>query len=243
MFGHVAFREQPSRRLALPFLAAMALAWSFAIMQSRVGEVRLSLGAMLAVAVGLPALRDGVILIGRRRREKKERHGEADEAPAEESAPEENRPTYEDIFGAPVVTDGDQVESGDGDHDDTVRQGEDDEPVGEIQADGDAGWMDDGDQMGDGDGMTVELEAGDGDGMTVEVDGDGMTVEVEVEAGDGEPRDADVDEPTADVDAIRSELESEEAIRLLREEFKARAQEAELRIKQRQAELEQAPSA
>jgi hypothetical protein len=241
MFGHVAFREQPSRRLALPFLAAMALAWSFAIMQSRVGEVRLSLGAMLAVAVGLPALRDGVILIGRRRREKKERHGEADEAPAEESTPEENRPTYEDIFGAPVVTDGDQVESGDGDHDDTAGHGEGDEPAGEIQADGDAGWMDDGDQMGDGDGMTVELEAGDGDGMTVEVDGDGMTVEVE--AGDGEPRDADVDEPTADVDAIRSELESEEAIRLLREEFKARAQEAELRIKQRQAELEQAPSA
>jgi hypothetical protein len=239
MFGHVAFREQPSRRLILPFLAAMALAWSFAIMQSRVGEVRLSLGAMLAVAVGLPALRDGVILIGRRRREKKERHGEADEAPAEESTPEENRPTYEDIFGAPVVTDGDQVESGDGDHDDTAGHGEGDEPVGEIQADGDAGWMDDGDQAGDDEGMTVELEAG--DGMTVEVDGDGMTVEVE--AGDGEPRDADVDEPTADVDAIRSELESEEAIRLLREEFKARAQEAELRIKQRQAELEQAPSA
>jgi hypothetical protein len=241
MFGHVAFREQPSRRLTLPFLAAMALAWSFAIMQNRVGEVRLSLGAMLAVAVGLPALRDGVILIGRRRREKKERHGEADEAPAEESTPEENRPTYEDIFGAPVVTDGDQVESGDGDHDDTAGHGDGDEPVGDIQADGDAGWMDDGDQMGDDDGMTVELEAGDGDAMTVEVDGDGMTVEVEV--GDGEPRDAEVDEPTADVEAIRSELESEEAIRLLREEFKARAQEAELRIKQRQAELEQAPSA
>lgn len=242
MFGHVAFRERSSRWPTVPFLVAMALAWSFAMMQNRTSEVRVGLGTMLAVAVGLPALRDGVILIGRRRREKKaERHGEADETPAEESTSEENRPTYEDIFGAPVVTDGDQHESSDGDHDDTAGHGEADEPVGEIQADGDAGWTDDGDQAGDGDDMTVELEAGDGDGMTVEVDGDGMTVEVET--GDGEQPDAEVDEPTADVEAIRSELESEEAIRLLREEFKARAQEAELRIKQRQAELEQAPSA
>jgi hypothetical protein len=240
MFGHVAFRERSSRWPTVPFLVAMALAWSFAMMQNRTSEVRVGLGTMLAVAVGLPALRDGVILIGRRRREKKaERHGEADETPAEESTSEENRPTYEDIFGAPVVTDGDQHESGDGDHDDTAGHGEADEPVGEIQADGDAGWMDDGDQAGDGDDMTVELD--DGDGMTVEVDGDGMTLEVETD--DGEQRDAEVDEPTADVEAIRSELESEEAIRLLREEFKARAQEAELRIKQRQAELEQAPSA
>lgn len=233
MFGHVAFRERSSRWPTVPFLVAMALAWSFAMMQNRTSEVRVGLGTMLAVAVGLPALRDGVILIGRRRREKKaERHGEADETPAEDSTPEEDRPTYEDIFGAPVVTDGDQHESSDGDDDDTAGHGEADEPVGEIQADGGAGWMDDGDQAGDGDGMTVELEAGDGDGMTVEVETD-----------DGEQRDAEVDEPAADVEAIRSELESEEAIRLLREEFKARAQEAELRIKQRQAELEQAPSA
>jgi hypothetical protein len=47
----------------------------------------------------------------------------------------------------------------------------------------------------------------------------------------------------ADVDAIRSELESEETIRRLREEFKARAREAELRIQQRQAELDEASSA
>ena len=60
---------------------------------------------------------------------------------------------------------------------------------------------------------------------------------------DGQDLDADLDEAVEEVDAIDAGGDSQEHLRQMREEFKARAEEAALRVKQREAELHEATSA
>lgn len=55
--------------------------------------------------------------------------------------------------------------------------------------------------------------------------------------------DADVDEAVDQVDPLDADGDSQEHLRRIREEFKARAEEAALRVKQREAELHEAASA
>ena len=55
--------------------------------------------------------------------------------------------------------------------------------------------------------------------------------------------DADVDEAGDQVDPLDADGDSQEHLRRIREEFKARAEEAALRVKQREAELHEAASA
>ena len=55
--------------------------------------------------------------------------------------------------------------------------------------------------------------------------------------------DADLDEAIDQVDALDADGDSQEHLRRMREEFKARAEEAALRVKQREAELHEAGSA
>ena len=55
--------------------------------------------------------------------------------------------------------------------------------------------------------------------------------------------DADVDEAVDQVDPHDADGDSQEDLRRIREEFKARAEEAALRVKQREAELHEAASA
>ena len=55
--------------------------------------------------------------------------------------------------------------------------------------------------------------------------------------------DADVDEAVDQVDPLDADGDSQEDLRRIREEFKARAEEAALRVKQREAELHEAASA
>jgi hypothetical protein len=59
---------------------------------------------------------------------------------------------------------------------------------------------------------------------------------------DGQALDADLDEAVDQVDAL-ADGDSQEQLRRMREEFKARAEEAALRVKQREAELHGAGSA
>jgi hypothetical protein len=59
---------------------------------------------------------------------------------------------------------------------------------------------------------------------------------------DGQALDADLDEADR-VDALDADGDSEDHLRRMREEFKARAEEAALRVKQREAELHEAASA
>jgi hypothetical protein len=60
---------------------------------------------------------------------------------------------------------------------------------------------------------------------------------------DGQALDADVDEEVDEVHALDADGDSEEHLRRMREEFKARAEEAALRVKQREAGLREAASA
>jgi hypothetical protein len=61
--------------------------------------------------------------------------------------------------------------------------------------------------------------------------------------GGGQALDADLDEEVDRVDALDADGDSEDHLRRMREEFKARAEEAALRVKQREAELHEATSA
>jgi hypothetical protein len=60
---------------------------------------------------------------------------------------------------------------------------------------------------------------------------------------EGQALDADLDEAVDRVDALDADGASEDHLRRMREEFKARAEEAALRVKQREAELHEAASA
>ena len=60
---------------------------------------------------------------------------------------------------------------------------------------------------------------------------------------DGQALDADLDEAVDQVDALHADCDSQDQMRRMREEFKARAEEAALRVKQREAELHGAGSA
>ena len=60
---------------------------------------------------------------------------------------------------------------------------------------------------------------------------------------DGQALDALVDEEVDEVHALDADGDSEEHLRRMREEFKARAEEAALRVKQREAGLHEAASA
>jgi hypothetical protein len=60
---------------------------------------------------------------------------------------------------------------------------------------------------------------------------------------DGQALDAEVDEEVVPVDALDADGDSEDHLRRMREEFKARAEEAALRVKQREAGLHEAASA
>ena len=59
---------------------------------------------------------------------------------------------------------------------------------------------------------------------------------------EGQALDADLDEAVDRVDALDADGDSQDHLRRMREEFKARAEEAALRVKQREAELHEAAS-
>jgi hypothetical protein len=60
---------------------------------------------------------------------------------------------------------------------------------------------------------------------------------------DGQALEADLDEADDRVEALEADGDPEDNLRRMREEFKARAEEAALRVKQREAELHEAGSA
>jgi len=226
MFGHVVDRDHSSRWPTVSILFAAALASSFAMVHRSSGP-RLGIGTMLAIAIVLSGLRVGVMLIGakRRRRDRKAQQQAAqDETAPGEQPTEEPRPTYEDVFGAPAGSEppADQVEP--------AGDGEAQEPGGEIET---------ADDDGDGDWMSAEVDAGD---VHEDVHED-VEEEDATEEGATERLEAEIGQTSADVEAIKSELESEEAIRRLREEFRTKATEAALRIQQRHEELDQGSSA
>jgi hypothetical protein len=249
MFGHVAGRQHPSRWMFLSFLFAVAfavaLAWSYTSVGAQRGYSWGFLRFGLVLAVALTATRVGVMSMSilRRRRDRKEADRRDDDADGLADAEEEHRVTYGEIFGTP------EPEHGNGGHDE-----EETSESSLEDADANVEYVDEAEPME----AEIDAIAQDVEAMDADVDGavdDDAVVEEYVDAsleGDMVGGDdlADIDlgtetdiDTTVDHEEVEADLHAQESLRQMREAFKARAKEAEMRVKQREAEeLDQAPS-
>lgn len=221
--GHIAGRQHRSLWVISSFLLALGLAWSRAAMGERIGGGSwdiLRLGAAVALAVSLLPLGPTFMFARRRRRAQKE-----DERAAEGDG------------GAELGADGQPAgETPTEEH--PVTYGE---IFGPIQPPSDEGSSapapeDEEGQAEGGEGTEMEAE-GQPPSEETPTEEDTPTSEEDVQTL---PPDLD---GGAEVEAIQADLETQESLRRMREEFAARAKEAELRIKQREAELHEVPSA
>jgi len=225
MFGYVAGRQRRSQWLIVSFLFALAFAVSFAGTGGFWSMLRLG----LAVGLGVSLLRFGLTFVSSRRLRRAQEEGEwqakgdegsemeAEGQPPAEEPPTEKRATYGEIFEVQPDVDGGSL-AGAPEDEEQAEQAED-----ERQAEGDEG---------------AEMEA----------EGQPPAEEPPTEEGaptsedDLQALQPDFDGAVDQVEALEADVESQELLRK-REEFKARAKEAELRVKQREAELHEAASA
>jgi hypothetical protein len=222
MFGHVAGRQRRSRWAILSFLFALAFAWSFAVMGERSGLWSiLRLG--LAVGLGISLLRLVLTLVSsrslRRGQEDEGRRAEDDEGAemeAEGQPPAEEPPTEKHALTYEEVF--------------QVKPNID---LGSLApAPEDEEWQ-------------AEAEEG------ADMEAEGQPPAEEPPTEDRAPtseEDLQVLQPDPDgavdqVEAPEADAESQDSLQRMREEFAARAKEAELRVKQREAELDEAASA
>ena len=235
MFGHVAGQKQRSRWAIVSILFALALAWSLAAMREQT-----ILWVGLAVGLGISLLITFVSSRRHRRaRKTDEREMQAD-GQASEEASTDKRLTYEEVFQVQMNVD-DASLAGVQVQEDEEWPAEVDEAV-EIEAEGESiveepiaeeALAEEAlaeEAFAEEHAPTSEKE--DIQALEPDLDGEGDHVEaVEVET-DAEP-----------VEALEVDDESQDALQRMREQFAARAKEAELRVKQREAELDEAASA
>jgi hypothetical protein len=229
MFGHGAGRQRRSRWAILSLLFAVAFAWSFAVMGDRTGGNWNILRVGLAVGLGLSVLRLLFTFVSSKRhaQEKKERRADetagmdAEGQPLAEEPGTDRRPTYEEVFQVQLNIDDAGLA---GTSEDEEWQAEVEERVAEVEAEGQSPV----------DEYTIEepVPAAEQDLQTVEPDLDTAVDHDQAIEADAEP-----------VQALEPEDDAQDALRRMREEFAARAKEAELRVKQREAELDEAGSA
>lgn len=221
MSGHVVGRQRRWPWAILSLLFAVAFVWSFAVSAERIGGVSTILRIGLAVALVLSLLRLLVVFISSRRarraRKADRRRAEGDE-------------------GAETEADGQQ-------------------PAGQPSTEGRAPTYEEvfGAELElDVEGLPLapeDEEWSGGEGAEVEAEGQPPAEQppTEESAASAEeelqPVHADLDEAVDRVEAVDTDGEFQEHLRRMREEFKARAEEAALRVKQREAELHEAASA
>jgi len=230
MFGHVAGRKRRSRWAILSFLFALALAWSFAAMREQT-----ILWVGLAVGLGISLLITFVSSRRLRRARKNDERQTQAEGQASEEASTDRRLTYEEVFQVQLNVDDASLA---GVHEDEEWPAEVDEAM-EIEAGGQSSAEE---PVAEEALAEEHASTSEEDLQALEPDLDETVDHVEaVEAveADVEPVEADV-EP---VEALEVDDESHDALQRMREEFAARAKEAELRVKQREAELDEAASA
>ncbi|HJU57553.1 MAG TPA: hypothetical protein VJ774_02330 [Actinomycetota bacterium] len=196
----------------LSVLFALTLAWSFAVMGDEVGDVWSIVRIGSAVGLGLSLLRLVVVSISSRRR-RRGRKGDGRRTDVGEAAEAEGESSGEQAHAE--------------DHARTY------EEVFGLQVEQ------------DGDGLPPSPED---EQWEIEPErqpsADEQSAEEPASISDEDvhaPR-ADGDEEAARVDTLDPGAGSEEHLRRMREEFRARAQEAALRVKQREAELHEAAS-
>jgi len=228
MFGHGSGRRRRSRWAILSLLFAVAFAWSFAVMGDRTGGNWNILRVGLAVGLGLSVLRLLFTFVSSKRHAHEKEESRADETagkdaegqpPAEEPATD-RRPTYEEVFQVQLNVDDASLAGASEDE----WQAEVEERVAEVEAEGQLPV----------DEYPIEepVPAAEEDLQTVEPDLDTAVDHDQAIEADAEP-----------VQSLEPEDDAQDALRRMREEFAARAKEAELRVKQREAELDEAGSA
>jgi hypothetical protein len=222
MFGHVAGRPRRWPWVVLSFLFAMAFASSFAVMEVTT-EVQIDDDVLsiirigTAVGLGLSLL---LLLFSSRRRRRanaeEKRRAAGNDGMEGRSPSEKHAQTYEEVFGVQQ----------DLDEEGLPRAPEGEESLSEK-------WQN-----------AEEMEE-----MMVEGD-EPADVPAPPSEEDLQPLQADVDGPADDaaesVDQVESEdadVDSDEHLRKIREEFKARVEEAALRVKQREGDPHEAASA
>ena len=232
MFGHVAGQKRWSRWAILSFLLALALVWSLAAMREQT-----ILWVGLAVGLGISLL---ITFVSSRRlrRARKTDEGETRaERQTSEEASADRRLTYEEVFQVQLNVDDASLA---GAAEDEERSAEVDEAM-EIEAEGQPSAEEPVvEEALAEEALAEEAFAEEHSGtseddiqaLEPDLDGAGDHVEaVEVET-DAEP-----------VKELEVDDESQDALQKMREQFAARAKEAELRVKQREAELDEAASA
>jgi hypothetical protein len=229
MFGHGAGRQRRSRWAILSLLFAVAFAWSFAVMGDRTGGNWNILRVGLAVGLGLSVLRLLFTFVSSKRHAQEKVESRADQSAgmdaegkqlAEEPATD-RRPTYEEVFQVQLNVDDASLA---GTSEDEEWQAEVEERVAEVEAEG----------QPPADEYPIEepVPASEEDLQTAEPHLDTTVDHDQAIEADAEP-----------VQALEPEDDAQDALRRMREEFAARAKEAELRVKQREAELDEAGSA
>jgi hypothetical protein len=215
MSGHTVGRRRKWPWAVLSVLFALTLAWSYAVMGEEVGGVWSVLRIGSAVGLGLCLLRLVFVSISSRRlRRAKDdgRRAEGDEGAEAEGQPSGEQPPAEERAHTYEEVFGLHVDPG---------------AEGLPPAPEDGEWPDDERTKIEPDGQpSAEQPAAEEWASTHEDEVVAPHAEVDEDVDQGEAGDADGG--------------SDEHLRRMREEFRARAEEAALRVKQREAELEAA---
>jgi hypothetical protein len=204
--------------VVLSFLFAMAFASSFAVMEVT-SEVQVDDDVLsiirIGTAVGLGLSLLLLVFATRRGRRAKGETAGNDEMEGRSPA-EKHVQTYEEVFGV----------QHDLDEEGLPRAPESEESLGED-------WQNAEEMMVEGDGLPSEQQE------PAQVPGPSSEEDLQ-------PVQADGDGPVESVDQVESEdaeVDSDEHLRKIREEFKARVEEAALRVKQREGDPHEAASA
>ena len=231
MFGHVAGRKRRSRWAILSILFALALAWSLAAMREQT-----ILWVGLAVGLGISLL----ITFISSRRLRRGRQSDEGETQAERQASEastDKRLTYEEVFQVQLNVDDASLA---GVHGDEESPAEVDEAM-EIEAEGQPSAEEPVMDEALAEEALAEEAFAEEQSTTSEEDIEALEPDLDGAVDHGEPVEVETDaEP---VNALEVDDESQDALAKMREQFAARAKEAELRVKQREAELDEAASA
>ena len=215
MSGHVAKRRRRWPWAILSFLFALAFASSFAVMEERVDDVWniLRIGSAVGLGISLLLLVRALISSRRLRRAQKDDGRRAEGDEGAETGAEGQQPGEQ----PPTYEE--------------VFGLEPDLDAGSLpRAPGDEGWPGD-------DGAETEAEA--------QPWAEQLPAEEHAPTSDEDVQalHADLDEAVDQVEALDADGDSQEHLRRMREQIKARAEEAALRVKQREAELHEAASA
>jgi hypothetical protein len=227
MFGHDAGRKRRSRWAILSVLFALALVWSLAAMREQT-----ILWVGLAVGLGISLL---ITFISSRRlrRARKSDEGEPQaERQTSDEASADRRLTYEEVFQVQLNVDDESLA---GAHEDEETPAEVDEAM-EIEAEG---------QPSAEESVVEEALAEDAlaEEQSTTSEGDIEALEPDLDGAVDHVEPVEVETDAEPVEALEVDDESQDALAKMREQFAARAKEAELRVKQREAELDEAASA